>query len=185
MEVTIKKGRVIIRNIEGTSTGFVHTVDTETFRLLQYRGTHKIEPKTKTDLIAINMYSTNRLTLIRRVEIEKGVMVNDYIYEYRIPDPKSPKRISKSDMLKAPISRTGVAGRNNLQDISYDAKGKIISGSYIKDGNLIRFQYHYQKSGGSLLRAEFVLPHLSCTVAWCAPPRRKAEKLDSWVRTNL
>lgn len=180
MEVTIKKKRIVIRNIDGTSTGFIHPVDTETFRMLQYRGNHKSEPKTNANLIAINMYS-NRLTLLRRVEMDKGNTINDYVYEYRLQDPKAPKRISKSDMLKAPISRTGVAGRNNLQDISYNSKGQIVSGSYIKDGNLIRFQYHYQKSAGALLRAEFVLPHLSCTVAWCAPPRRKAEKLDSWV----
>jgi hypothetical protein len=54
----------------------------------------------------------------------------------------------------------------------------------MKDGNLIRFQYHYQKTAkfqGVLLRAEFVLPHMSCTVSWCAPPRRHPEKLDSWV----
>jgi hypothetical protein len=178
--VTIKKKRVVIRNIDGISTGFIHPVDTETFRMLQYRGHHLSEPTINTNLIAINMYS-NRLTLLRRVEMERGTTINDYTYEYKIQDPSAHKRISKTDMLKSPISRTGVAGRNHLQDISYNSKGQVVSGSYIKDGNLIRFQYHYQKSGGSLLRAEFVLPHLSCTVAWCAPPRRKPEKLDSWV----
>jgi len=186
MEVSIKRKRIVIRNIDGVSTGFIHSVDTETFRLLQYRGNHKAEPTTNIDLIAINMYSTG-MTLLRRVQMDRGTAINDYVYEYRTPNSQGSKRISRSDALISPVSRSGIAGRDHLQDISYNSKGQIVSGSYIKDGNLIRFQYHYQKSaeaggtGEALLRAEFVLPHLSCTVAWCAPPRRKSEKLDTWV----
>jgi hypothetical protein len=186
MEISIKRKRIIIRNIDGVSTGFIHPVDTETFRLLQYRGNHKTEPATNADLIAINMYSIE-MRLLRRVQMERGTAINDYVYEYHTPKSQGSKRLSKIDALISPISRSGIAGRDHLQDISYNSKGQIVSGSYIKDGNLIRFQYHYQKSaeagstGGALLRAEFVLPHLSCTVAWCAPPRRRPEKLDSWV----
>lgn len=187
MEVSIKRRRILIRNLEGTSTGFIHPVDTDSFKLLQYKGDHKTEPSTNQSLIAINMYTKN-MSLKRRVQMSNGNTVNDYIYDYRTPDMGSTRRISKTDLLKAPITRKGIAGQNVLQDVSYNSKGQIDSGSYLLDGNMVRFKYHYQKAskhGGALLRAEFVLPHMSCTVAWCAPPRRKPEKLDSWVSLIL
>lgn len=135
----------------------------------------------------MNMYSKN-MSLLRRIELLNGNTVNDYMYEYKFPDSKQPRRISKSDILAAPITRKGIAGRDNLQDVNYNYKGQIDSGSYLKDGNLIRFQYHYQKGAkyeGALIRAEFVLPHMSCTVSWCAAPRRRAENLENWVSILL
>ena len=184
MEVSIQRKRITIRNLDGVYTGFLHRVDGETFKLLQYWGDHQIEPLNGNGLCSTNMYSNN-MALLRRVELSgDGSMVNDYVYEYRCTDPCQPKRLSKSDVLTTPILRNGIAGRDALQDVNYNSKGQIDSGSYLKDGNLVRFQYHYQKAShveGALLRAEFVLPHLSCTVSWCAPPRRRPEKLDSWV----
>ncbi len=187
MEVSFKRHRVLIRNLDGAHTGFIHPVNTDTFRLLQYRGDHKTEPSDNKELlVAINMYST-KMTLLRRVELNNGNTVNDYEYEYRIPDPVAPRRISKTDIFNSPIARKGVAGQNNLQAVNYNVRGQIDSGSYVKDGNLVRFQYHYQKEAkhnGALLRAEFVLPHMSCTVSWCAAPRRRPERLESWVSSH-
>ncbi|CZT05212.1 related to glycosyl transferase [Rhynchosporium agropyri] len=184
MEVSIKRRRILIRNLEGTSTGFIHPVDADTFKLLQYKGDHKTEPTTNQSLISMNMY-TNNMSLKRRVQMKNGNTVNDYIYDYRTTAyDGSSRRISKSDVLREPITRRGIAGENVLQDVTYNNKGLIDSGSYLLDGNMVRFKYHYQKAskyGGALLRAEFVLPHMSCTVAWCAPPRRKPEKLDTWL----
>ena len=188
MEVSIKGKRVTIRNLDGVYTGFIHPVDQESFKLLQYRGDHKTEPSNGIGLCSSNMYSNN-MALLRRVELSsEGSMLNDYVYEYRTVDPNRPKRISKSNVPTSPIVRKGIAGKDALQDVNYNSKGQIDSGSYLKDGNLIRFQYHYQKSPraeGVLLRAEFVLPHMSCTVSWCAPPRRRSEKLDKWVSCPL
>ena len=114
------------------------------------------------------------MALLRRVELSgDGSMINDYVYEYRDVDPNQPKRLAKSDLLISPIARKGIAGKDAHQDVNYNSKGQIDSGSYLKDGNLIRFQYHYQKASraeGEFLRAEFVFPHMSCTVSWCAPP---------------
>lgn len=183
MAVSIKRRRILIRNLQGTSTGFIHPVDNSSFKLFQYKGDVKTEPTDKDQLIAINMYN-NDMSLKCRVEMEKGKTVNEYVYEYKNTDTKASRSFSKADMLKAPISRKGTAGHNLLQDVSYNFRGQIDSGSYLMHENLVRFKYHYQKSSkhpGALLRAEFVLPHMSCTVSWCAPPRRKAEKLDSWL----
>ena len=181
-EVSFKRRRITIRNLDGVYTAFIHPVDEGTFRLLQYRGDHHSEPENEEALCFINMYSKD-MALLRRVELNHGSTINDYVYEYRTPD-SGRKRLSKSDILTAPITRKGIAGENNLQAVNYNSEGQIDSGSWMKDGNLIRFQYHYQKSAkfqDVLLRAEFVLPHLSCTVSWCAPPRRHPEKLDSWA----
>ncbi|TVY29101.1 hypothetical protein LHYA1_G002449 [Lachnellula hyalina] len=183
VQVTIKRRRVLIRNLDGVYTGFIHPIDKDSFKLIQYRGDHTIEPSTKMDSYAVNIYSTT-MTLQRRVEISGGDTVNDYIYDYRDSDVAAQTRLSRTDLLNTPITRKAIAGKNALQSISYNSRGQIDSGSYFKDDNLIRFQYHYQKGpkhSGALLRAVFVLPHLSCTVSWCAPPRRKPEKLETWV----
>jgi hypothetical protein len=183
MEISIKRRKVVIRNLEGVSTGFIHAVDAETFKLVQYRGYHDSEPTTDEMLSSVNAY-LNNMSLVRRVEMHNGKSVNTYVYKYQQPDYTGSRKISRIHFLTSPISRQCVGGHNVLQDVSYNAKGQIDSGSYMKDGNMVRFQYHYQKAdkhGGALLRAEFVLQHLTCSVSWCAPPRRKPEKLDSWV----
>ena len=186
MEVSFKGRRIIIRNLDGIYTAFIHPIDEGTFRLLQFRGDHHSQPENEDDLCSINMYSKG-MALLRRVELNHGSTINDYVYEYRILEPARKTR-SKSNQLTAPITRKGIAGQNNLQAVNYNSKGQIDSGSWMKDGNLIRFQYHYQKTAevqGVLLRAEFVLPHMSSTVSWCAPPRRHPEKLDTWVSLFL
>jgi len=186
MQVTVKRRRVLIRNLDGVYTGFVHPINNNSFKLLQYKGDHTSEPTTDKELCAVNMYSRN-MALQRRLEMARGSTINDYLYEYHHTDTDAAKRLSKSDLLSTPITRKCIAGQNNLQSVNYNWKGQIDSGSYVKDGNLVRFQYHYQKTprnSEALLRAEFVLPHLSCTVSWCAPPRRKPEKLETWVRSH-
>jgi hypothetical protein len=187
MQVTIKRRRVLIRNLDGIHTGFIHPVDTNSFKLLQYKGDHASQPTTDKDLVATNMYS-NTMALQRRLEMSGGNVFNDYLYDYHHADADAPRRLSRNDLLATPITRKCIAGQNSMQSVSYNSKGQIDSGSYVKDGNLVRFQYHYQKAprnSGALLRAEFVLPHLSCTVSWCAPPRRKPERLETWVSCLL
>lgn len=181
--MSFKRHRITIRNLDGNYTGFIHLIDEDTFRLLQYRGDHELEPESNDDLCSINMYSHD-LTILRRVEITNGSTINDYLYEHRHANPHERKRLSKTDILACPLVRKGIAGQHNSQVVNYNSKGQIDSGSWIKDGNLIRFQYHYQKTGtvqAALLRAEFVLPHMSCTVSWCAAPRYHPERLHSWV----
>jgi hypothetical protein len=183
IEVSFKRRRIVIRNLDGNFTAFVHAVDEGTFRLIQYRGDHQSEPESNDDISSINMYSYD-MALLRRVEMNQGSTINDYVYEYSHPDPRERKRLSRTDILACPITRKGIGGQHNLQAVNYNSKGQIDSGSWIKDGNLIRFQYHYQRAGkvqAALLRAEFVLPHMSCTVSWCAAPRYHAERLDTWV----
>ncbi|KAH8802484.1 glycosyl transferase [Xylogone sp. PMI_703] len=181
MEISIKRQRILIRNLDGIYTGFIHPRDEETFRMFQYKGDHRSEPTNNNDLRYINIYSKT-MSLLRRVELDHGNTINDYTYEY--PDNASTNTISRKRPPTMPIARRGIAGQDNFQDVSYNSRGQIDSGSYIKDGNMVRFKYHYQKAdryGAALLRAEFVLPHLSCTVSWCAPPRKRPERLESWI----
>lgn len=185
--MSLKRSRVTVRNLDGNFTGFIHLVDGETFKLQQYEGDHKTEPANDAGLRFVNIYS-NSMVLLHRIEYTNGSTVNDYIYEYQDPDPRRSKRLSRTDYISAPIIRKGLAGRDHLQDVCYNSKGQIDSGSHLKDGNLIRFRYHYQKNAkyeGSLIRAEFVLPHMNCTVSWCAAPRRRVENLENWASTLL
>ena len=183
VEISIKRRKVLIRNLDGVSTGFIHPIDSDTFKLVHYQGNHDTKPTTDEKLSSVNTYSKS-LSLLRREEMERGKNINAYVYKYQQPDQSGSRKISRVDFITSPVSRQCISGQNALQDVAYNTKGQIDSGSYVKDGNIVRFQYHYQntdKHHGELLRAEFVLQHLTCSVSWCAPPRKRPEKLDSWV----
>ncbi|OXV07818.1 hypothetical protein Egran_04421 [Elaphomyces granulatus] len=182
MTVNVKRDRAIVQGLDGTFTAFKHMDSNGTFKMYQYAGEHKSEPKDSKGLQFINTYSKKMLLLIRE-EFEKGEVINEYHYDYRDPSKKGFK-LSREANPKIPLGRRCVRGKNYLQSILYNRKGLIAAGSYIKDGNLVRFKYHYRKNprtGDELLRAEFVLSHMSCTVSWCAPPRRHPEKVERWI----
>lgn len=181
MTVDIKRDRVIIQSPEGTFTAFKHP-EAGGFRLCIYTGTHKSEPKDTKLLKYVNSY-TNSMLLQVREEFEKGQLVNEYHYDYRSP-AKRGFRLAKDVNPRIPLGRRCVRGKNVMQSIHYNRKGLVESGSYVRDGNLVRFKYHYRKNprfGDELLRAEFVLEYMSCTVSWCAPPRRHPEKIERWI----
>jgi hypothetical protein len=181
--VSFEKHRIAIQSFEGQYSAFVHHCDDGTVELRQYHGENKVEPEGLDKLCYVNTYSS-QMALLRRKEFQNGDAVNIFEYEYWRPDSAASRRLSKSDMTKPPMTRRCVAGQDQLQVVNYNRKGLIESGSYLKDGNLIRFQYHYRRAAKlhvELLRAEFVLPHMSCTVSWCSPPPRHPEKLDKWV----
>jgi hypothetical protein len=183
-EVKFTRKNISIRTLDGNFTAFIHGGENGQIKLYQYEGEHSSEPQTKDKLKYINTYSAS-MSLMVREEFAKGEVVSAAEYDYYDQADPAQRRLSRPRTLQqAPITRRGVAGRDEFQIISYDAKGLVESGSYIKDGNLVRFHYNYRKSGkleGELLRAEFVLPHMSCSVSWCTPPPRNSDKLDKWT----
>ncbi|KAJ5124428.1 uncharacterized protein N7515_008253 [Penicillium bovifimosum] len=181
MTIHIKKSRVLIKGLEGTFTAFRHHEIDGGFKIYHYAGEHKTEPREVNSLKYVSTYSGEMLLLVKQ-EFKDGKVTNEYHYDYRSPSKKGFK-LSKSSS-RIPLGRRCVSGANHLQSVQYNRKGLIESGSYMKDGNLIRFKYHYRKNprfGDELLRAEFVLSHISCTVSWCAPPRRHPEKVERWI----
>lgn len=183
-EVSFKRKHISIQTLEGQYTAFVHSGDDGAFKLYQYRGEHNSEPQCNADLAYINCYS-KEMVLLSRQDIQNGEVVSGAEYQYADRGETARKRIFRTASLQAsPITRKGTEGHDLYQLINYNGKGLIESGSYIKDGNLIRFHYNYRKSSkmnAELLRAEFVLPHMSCSVSWCTPPLRNPEKLEKWV----
>ncbi|KAJ6157378.1 hypothetical protein N7470_004970 [Penicillium chermesinum] len=182
MTIHIKKSRVIIRNLDGTFTTFRHKERDGSSKVYQYAGEHKIEPKDMSALKSVSAYSKEMLLQTKR-ELKNGKVINEYHYDYRLPSKKG-LTLERSTSTKIPIARRCVQGDNYQQNVQYNRKGLIEAGSYMKDGNLVRFKYHYRKNpqfGDELLRAEFVLSHITCTVAWCAPPRRHPEKVERWI----
>ncbi|KAJ6146095.1 hypothetical protein N7497_008077 [Penicillium chrysogenum] len=181
MTIHIKKNRVIVQSLEGTFTTFRHHEIDGGFKVYHYSGEHNTEPKEVKSLKYVSTYSSEMLLLVKQ-EFKDGKVVNEYHYDYQAPTKKSFKLTKSSNRI--PLGRRCVSGANHLQSVQYNRKGLIESGSYMKDGNLIRFKYHYRKNprfGDELLRAEFVLSHISCTVSWCAPPRRHPEKVERWI----
>lgn len=182
MTITSKRNRIVIQGLDGTFTAFKHE-ETGGFKLFQYAGLQEIEPEGGSKALKfINTYSKQMILLIRE-ELENGKVVNVYHYEYQTP-AKQVVKLSKGSMARLPISRRCVRGKNNLESVRYNRQGLVESGSYVLDDNLIRFKYHYRKNsrfGDELLRAEFVLNHINCTVSWCAPPTRRPEKVERWI----
>ncbi|KAE8386581.1 hypothetical protein BDV23DRAFT_140948 [Aspergillus alliaceus] len=180
--VSVKKSRFIVQSLEGTFTAFRHNEPDGGFKVYYYSGEHKTEPEGTKLLKYVSTYSKDMLLLIRQ-EFKDGKVLNEYHYDYRAPTKKS-FTLSKASATRIPMGRRCVRGQNNLQSVQYNRKGLIEAGSYMKDGNLIRFKYHYRKNprfGDELLRAEFSLTHITCTVSWCAPPLRHPEKVERWI----
>ncbi|KAH8694067.1 glycosyl transferase [Talaromyces proteolyticus] len=177
--INIKRDRVVIQNLDRTYTAFMHP-ETDGFKMDIYSGTHKVEPNDSKLLKYVNIYSSDML-LQSRKEFANGDVLNEYHYDYR---SKSKKTLSKEGLVKIPLSRRCVEGKNYLQVVQYNHKGLVEAGSYMKDENLIRFKYHYRRgarSSDELLRADFVWDYMSCTASWCAPPRRHAHSIERWI----
>lgn len=181
ISITIKKTRLIVQGLDGTFTAFRHGEAGGSFKTYYYTGEHRAEPDEMKLLKYICTYS-NGLLLIRQ-ELEKGRLVNEYHYDYRNPARRRSK-LTKGFEERVPMARRCVRGKNITQNIQYNRQGLVEAGSYVKDGRLVRFKYHYRRNpqfGDELLRAEFVFSHISCSVAWCAPPLRNPEKADQWI----
>lgn len=181
--VAQKKDRLIIRSYGETETAFVHRTSNGNFKLVFYTGILKQEPTW--GHVRVSEYDRN-MHITSRKEYKNNNVVNEFSYEY--PNKRSSKfgKIIKFQAVKLPISRSCVLGSDSGAKVQYNYKGHIEAGSYLQDGNLVRFKYHYRKNAkydDELLRAEFVLPHMSVNVSWCAPPVRHAEKMERWIPT--
>lgn len=180
--IHIKKNRVTIENLDGTFTAFKHKSSDDTLELYQYDGDHKTEPMDPKTLKCRSIYSDDML-LLSKQEFKDGMLLNEYHFDHPAPS-KMGVESGKPAAMRIPLGRRCVQGDKNLQSVQYNREGLIESGSYMKEGTLVRFRYHYRKNpqfDNDLLRAEFVMPHISCVVYWCAPPRRHAEKVDRWI----
>ncbi|KAI4923754.1 uncharacterized protein J4E92_007728 [Alternaria infectoria] len=178
-----KKTRLIIRSYGDTETAFIHPVKVGGVKLMFYQGDLEAEPTW--GHLRVTYYDEEmRITL--REEYKNGAVTNEFVYEYALKQLQRKTKISKVKKSRVPLSRTCRSGQDAGAKVIYNRKGHIESGSYINHNNLVRFKYHYRKNAkydDELLRAEFVLPHMSANVSWCAPPVRHAEKMERWIPT--
>ncbi|KAF2666839.1 hypothetical protein BT63DRAFT_481309 [Microthyrium microscopicum] len=181
--ITLKSGRLTIHSSEKSMTAFIRSGAGKTFKLFFYSGIHDKEPQ-DAKVLSVSSYSKD-FRLTSREEFRDGISINEYVYEYPVRRVKHrDRKLSRVEMTRVPLSRVCVRGENQTATHQYNHKGFIESGSYIRHGNLVRFKYHYRKNAkydDELLRAEFVLPHLSCNVSWAAPPVRHPEKPERWI----
>ncbi|QDS70762.1 hypothetical protein FKW77_003684 [Venturia effusa] len=181
--ITLKQNHLTIQAYDNNVTAFVHKGGQGSFKLFYYNGIHSQEPRTG-QVVAVSTYS-KEMRLTAREIFRNGLPTDEYTYEYSTNKKQRPlKGMSRAEVARIPLTRTCVKGENQFAVVQYNHKGFIESGSYVRHGNLIRFKYHYRKNAkydDELLRAEFVLPHLSCNVSWAAPPIRHPEKPERWI----
>ncbi|CAL3966239.1 unnamed protein product [Diplocarpon coronariae] len=180
----LKKNRLVIRSMDETSTSFFHIRPIiGDFKLCKYSKLLDKEPEKPTDLQSVSHFSKDMI-LKSRTEYGKEGLINEFKYDYA--KKVTGGLLRKNRNPRMPLSRTCTAGKDEFQTVHYNRKGFIESGSYVfKDtGSLVRFKYHYRKNAkfdDELLRAEFVFPHVTCNINWCAPPTRHAGKFHRWI----
>ncbi|KAL6708799.1 hypothetical protein ACN47E_002206 [Coniothyrium glycines] len=178
-----KKNRVIIQSYGETETAFVHSLDDGKFKLAFYSGSPSQEPHWGHTRIT---HYDRDMRVTQREDFKNGKSINKFNYAYSTKKSRRKTIMSKINASRIPCSRSCVAGDDDGAQVIYNHKGHIESGSYMNHGNLVRFKYHYRKNAkydDELLRAEFVLPHMSANVSWCAPPVRHAKKMERWIPT--
>jgi hypothetical protein len=178
-----KKDRLIIRSYGDTETAFVRSTEDGGFKLIFYQGVHQQEPSW--GHTRITTYGKD-MRIVTREEYKNAEITNKFVYDYPSKRTQRVSKITKVQNTRIPLSRHCVQGDQASAKVQYNHKGHIESGSYIQHGNLVRFKYHYRKNAkydDELLRAEFVLPHMSANVSWCAPPIRHAGKMERWIPT--
>lgn len=182
--ITQKKNRIVVEKYDSETTAFLHMEGAEGFDLYFYPGILKEEPKKGQTIVTTFGHD---MKLYSRKEFVQGAASNEYVYDYNSRAPRRQSRLLlKWDNPRIPLAKTCINGPDSGAVYRYNYKGHIDSGSYLLNGNLVRFQYHYRKNAkfdDELLRAEFVLPHISVDVSWCAPPVRHAKKLERWIPT--
>lgn len=181
--ITLKQDHLTIQAYDNNVTAFVRKGGQGNFKLFYYAGIHDQEPQ-NAQVVAVSTYSKD-MRLLGRELFKNGLLTDEYIYEYAANKKRGQtKGLSRAEAARIPLTRNCVKGENQSAVAQYNHKGFIESGSYVRHGNLIRFKYHYRKNAkydDELLRAEFVLPHLSCNVSWAAPPIRHPEKPERWI----
>ena len=183
--ISLRRNKLLVQSSQKTVTGYVSKEpQTGIYKLRVYDGiVQGSEPSDERGLQTVCKYSSG-MRLQSREEYSKGEVNAKYVYDYHSKRQSRNNKVTKYDQKGIPLSRRCTAGKDQGAIVQYNHKGHIESGSYMLHGNIIRFKFNYRKNakyGDELLRAEFVLPHISCNVNWSAPPVRHPEKMERWI----
>ncbi|KHJ35338.1 putative glycosyl group 1 family protein [Erysiphe necator] len=183
-KVSLKHHKVLLENSKGYSSAFILPKSKDgTFQVFMYSGNLDHAPNDNTNLQRISTYSYKSMALLRLEEFCQASKINTYQYEYSLK-PLRKRKISKIKNDRYPIRRICIAGRDKDEEINFNRQGLVESGSYRIYGNIIKFKCYYQKGrnyDGELLRADFILSHLKCSVSWSVPPKSHPERLENWI----
>lgn len=182
--VTLKGNKIVLENIDGISTAFISPKSADgTFKVHMYNGDLDRAPDDIRKLQRISTYDSKSMTLLRLDEFSQASKVNTYEYEYSI-NPASRRKLSKINNDRYPIRRRCISGKNRHEEINFNYRGLVESGSYILNGKMIRFKFHYRKGSNyddELLRADFLLPQFKCSVSWSVPTEDRSKDLENWI----
>ncbi|RKF62390.1 putative glycosyl group 1 family protein [Erysiphe neolycopersici] len=183
-KLSLKNYKILLENSKGHSTAFILPKCKDgNFRVLMYSGNLDRAPNDNRNLQRVSTYNYKTMSLLQLEEFCQESKINTYQYEYSLKSSKK-RKISKITNDRYPIRRICIAGRDKHEEINFNPQGLVESGSYLLYGKIIRFKCYYQKGSnydGELLRADFILSHLQCTVSWSVPPKNHPERLEKWI----
>jgi hypothetical protein len=189
--VAVMKGnRIVVHNLQFTTTSFTEIRADGTVALRQYSGEHEKRPETNAQVLSINVY-TQDLSLKSRTIFRKGEEVNEYIYRYNQPERRSTleSKSNRSRKSRIPSLRICIGGEDDGEVMEYTRKGLVKGGKGTRNGDPYEFAYDYRRKArfmDELLRGTYVFNPNSqssqaASVSWCVPPVRKPEELDRWI----
>ena len=182
----MEKNKLVIETLKDRSSGFLEVQRNGIIELRLYSGEHVKKPDEDTLLLSINQYSKS-LAIIRRKLFSKGILVNDFVYEYGSREKVS--KLGSMPLHRMPSSRFCVAGELKGQRVHYSSRGFVKSVTGVRKGIPYQFTYEYRqkaKFDDEILRAHCVFKHpmsevVTVDVWWCVSPISKPEILNRWI----
>ncbi|TQS36907.1 hypothetical protein Golomagni_02634 [Golovinomyces magnicellulatus] len=182
--ISLKSQRILLEDTEVYSTAFISPKSEDgTFQIYMYSGNLKQAPNDNRKLQRISTYNYKKMSLLRLEEYYQSSIINVYEYEYSDKELEG-RKLSKFSKDRYPIRRKCISGKDEHEEINFSYCGLVESGSYILHGSIVRFKCYYRKKSNyddELLSADFILPHLKCTVLWSVPHKNFPEKLEKWI----
>ncbi|RKF78556.1 putative glycosyl group 1 family protein [Golovinomyces cichoracearum] len=184
VRISLKSQIIRFEDTEVYSTAFISPKSEDgTFQIHMYSGNLKQAPDDNEKLQRISTYDYKNLSLLRLEEYYQSSRINVYEYEYSDKQSKG-RKLSKFSKDRYPIRRKCISGKDEHEEINFSHCGLVESGSYTLHGSIVRFKCYYRKRSNyddELLCADFILPHLKCTVLWSVPHKSFPEKLEKWI----
>lgn len=142
-----------------------------------FKGKHAAMPQTHENLTSMGFYGA-RQRLLRRQVYQNGNLKAEYNFEYGNETGELPlrKTLTWSEKKTATANNAAVV-------VTYDAFGRLSTGTQTLDGLAYDFKYYYARKSDDVVKIEFECQDEEIRVEafYGSTPRRKADNINKWL----